>query len=511
MPKTKLDLPRLGTLHVVGPGSLHKQSCLSGKRLCFATATNSFGLSMVTSLFQVTPATTCADVEADTPQSWAENFRFQWNSHFSGAYLDATLTGRKWMAGRDPGIYRLCWCQNDTEGACESLSDFNVSAGLMTWHGPFKREVPEVATIGEVFKLELSGVGISSNSVLSIQHDCGTEGPSLSAKATQSSTKFLYNFGQVAEDKLPPGRYRACWCEPVPNSPCSLAVDQITPVAEVFVRCPPGLYSPNGTGACQQCDYFWDEPNQARDDCNTRAANAGQIVGLCLCYLIGWVLLWYQMSFSIEPGCRRLSISGRKARFCRFFQESLSLKTESRASPPPARCTLQISPPRPRRTETGRQLGCLGSLGVGMLRVFASVFSEPWGREENFRGGAWGAETSLSKGSPPAPRNPERPSSRPSSRITSRPALARFPSTSTRQAARDFRTKESQGEVGIEGRSPEQICVRPLPARPEAGARELPLPGEARGTESPPAPRRTLDRNTLGRMGVGWRGMGLWA
>ncbi|CAE7220678.1 unnamed protein product [Symbiodinium natans] len=267
---------------------------------------------MLTSLFQVTPAATCSDVEADTLQSWAQNFRFAWYGPSSGAYLDTTLTGRKWMAGRDPGVYNLCWCQNDTEGACESLSDFNVSAGQLTWRGPFKREVPEVATIGEVFELELSGVGITSGGVLSIQQDCGSEGPMLLANVTRSSTKFLYSFGQVAEDKLPPGRYRACWCQPVAMaSPCGLAVQQMTPVAEVFC-CPPGLYSPNGTGACQQCDYFWDEPNQARDDCNTRAANASQIVGLCLCYLIGWVLLWYQMSFSIEPGCRRLSISGRK-------------------------------------------------------------------------------------------------------------------------------------------------------------------------------------------------------
>ncbi|CAE7410388.1 unnamed protein product [Symbiodinium natans] len=303
---------RLGTLHVVGPGAQHKQSCLSGASRCFAEATNAFGLSMVTSLFQVTPAATCADV-ADTPQSFAEKFRFQWNPDWSGAYLDVSLPGRKWLAEQYPGIYNLCWCQNDTEGACESLSDFNVSAGQFTWSGPFKKEVPLLATIGDVFELELSGVGIRSNSVLSIQKDCGgSEGPWVWVDAVQSSTKFLYNFGRVAEDRLPPGTYSACWCEPTPNSACSLAADQVTQVAEVYVRCPLGQFSPGGTGACQQCDFVWEEPNQARNDCSTRAANAGQIVGLCLCYLLGWVLLWYQMAYFVEPGCRRLSISGRK-------------------------------------------------------------------------------------------------------------------------------------------------------------------------------------------------------
>jgi len=304
---------KLGTLHVVGPSALHKQSCMSGARRCYAETTNAFGLSMVTSLFQVTHAATCADMEAETSQSDAEKFRYQWNPDFSGAYLDTSHTGRKWMAEQDPGIYRLCWCQNDTEGACESLSDFNVSAGQLTWSGPFKKEMPMLATIGDVFEVELSGVGIRSNSVLSIQKDCGgSEGPRVWVQAVQSSTKFLYNFGQVAEDILPPGTYSACWCEPTPNSVCSLAADQLTQVAEVHVRCPLGQFSPGGTGACQQCDFIWEEPNQARNDCSTRAANAGQIVGLCLCYLLGWALLWYQMAYFVEPGCRRLSISGRK-------------------------------------------------------------------------------------------------------------------------------------------------------------------------------------------------------
>ena len=204
----------------MGPGAEHKQSCVSGRNRCFATTTNSFGLSMTTSLFQVTHAATCADV-AETPQTYAEKFRFQWNPVWTGAYLDTSLPGRKWMAGQDPGMYTLCWCQNDTEGACESLSDFNVSAGQMTWHGPFRKEVPIVATIGEVLEVELSGVGIRSYSVLSIQQDCGSsEGPWVWVEAVQSSTKFLYNFGHVAEDRLPPGTYSACWCEPSASSWC---------------------------------------------------------------------------------------------------------------------------------------------------------------------------------------------------------------------------------------------------------------------------------------------------
>ncbi|CAE7628999.1 unnamed protein product [Symbiodinium sp. CCMP2592] len=321
---------RLGTLHVVGPGSLHRQTCTSGQPRCWAETTGAFGLSMETSLIQVTPASTCADVETDTPESYAENFRFQWNNDFSGAYLPISLAGRKWMAGQDPGLYRLCWCQNDTEGACDSFSDFNVSAGYMTWHGPFKKEMTVVVTIGEVFELELSGVGVRSNSVLSIQQECGgSEGPRVLAEAAQSATKFFYNFGQVVEDKLPPGAYRACWCQPeyrnVPPSLCSEASDQITPVAEVYVRCPLGQHSPGGVGACKQCDYFWDKPNEARDDCHTYGTNLSQIVGLFLCYLTGWVLLWYQMSCFVEPGCRRLGVSGRKV----YIEDISSRPSES--------------------------------------------------------------------------------------------------------------------------------------------------------------------------------------
>ena len=198
-----------------------------------------------------------------TSQSDAEKFRFQWNPDFSGAYLDTSHTGRKWMAEQDPGIYRLCWCQNDTEGACESLSDFNVSAGQLTWSGPFKKEMPMLATIGDVFEVELSGVGIRSNSVLSIQKDCGgSEGPRVWVQAVQSSTKFFYNFGQVAEDILPPGTYSACWCEPTSNTVCSLAADQLTQVAEVHVRCPLGQFSPVEREPANSATLFGKSPTK---------------------------------------------------------------------------------------------------------------------------------------------------------------------------------------------------------------------------------------------------------
>ena len=311
----------LGELRIQGPGPKHKQTCLAGSKACFAQFTDGLDVSAKTSLVQVTPADTCDSVEANTPESFVENFRFRWREEWSGAYLISYSTGRinrKWQAAQNPGVYTLCWCNNVTQGACERLQDFNVSAGQLTWRGPFKQEgLPRMVTIGQEFELQVSGVWITTKSMVGIRRHCdeSADASFLEARAAPSGAALSYNFGMIAEDRLPPGRYFACWCQPNywdPPLTCLLASDFVTQVAEILVRCPPGQYSPDG-GACASCAFFWQEPNRWRDDCNVEAMAVGLAVAVFLCYLSGWVVLWYQLGFLVEEaGGRCTGLSGRK-------------------------------------------------------------------------------------------------------------------------------------------------------------------------------------------------------
>ena len=56
--------------------------------------------------------------------------------------------------------YSLCWCENDTVGACESLSDFNVSAGLLTLRGPTKQDTRTAHSEHARMHVCVDGIGV---------------------------------------------------------------------------------------------------------------------------------------------------------------------------------------------------------------------------------------------------------------------------------------------------------------------------------------------------------------
>ena len=183
-----------------------------------------------------------------------------------------TDEGRRWLAEQSPGVYKLCWCDNNTAGACESLSDFNVSAGLLSWRGPTKQD-PRIVALGTNMDFQASGVWMTSASKVRIQKDCADPAGQVFYEATARKTigaELFYNFGVLAEDRLPPGKYSLCWCEPAydqtPPIECTDGTNFFTNITDIFVLCPAGQYSPNN-GPCQSCALFWQEPGLWRSAC----------------------------------------------------------------------------------------------------------------------------------------------------------------------------------------------------------------------------------------------------
>eukprot|EP00439_Symbiodinium_sp_Y106_P087045 s62_g38.t2 len=178
-----------------------------------------------------------------------------------------------------------------------------------------------MVTIGEYLELPVSGVWISTHGIVRIQQACGESQaqPSLESESVNSTgSEFFYSFGVLTEDRLPPGTYSLCWCEPeyssIPAITCSIPADFVTFISEVYVRCPPGQFSAN-SGPCTSCAMFWEEPNIWRDQCRADALNLGAVVCILICYLIGWIVLWYQVGIltsNDNQGCRCLGLSGRK-------------------------------------------------------------------------------------------------------------------------------------------------------------------------------------------------------
>ena len=225
--QTEADL--IGKLHIRGPAPDKMHQCVSGQSKCRFSSPGGFGLvSLETSVVQVTTAPTCSAV-ADTPEIFVENFRFRWNKDWSNPYIhgqDIATVGQ-WISERSPGVYNLCWCENNTDNACESLSDFNVSAGMLSLRGPNKQTM-RTATLGEEFQLTVSGVWMSAKSVMRLQRGCG-HGFDAFYEAQAGLTlgsDLSYNFGTLTEARIPAGKYKLCWCQPqYQNTPMSTCTE----------------------------------------------------------------------------------------------------------------------------------------------------------------------------------------------------------------------------------------------------------------------------------------------
>eukprot|EP00439_Symbiodinium_sp_Y106_P031817 s4440_g3.t2 len=113
----------VGKLQIRGSGFEWMHQCVSGETRCRFSSPGGFGLlSLRTSLVQATTAATCSSV-ANTSAAFANNFRFSWNRNWSNPYVhgEDMEAVRQWISEQNPGVYRLCWCENTTVGAA-SLS-----------------------------------------------------------------------------------------------------------------------------------------------------------------------------------------------------------------------------------------------------------------------------------------------------------------------------------------------------------------------------------------------------
>ncbi|CAE7531174.1 AMT1-1 [Symbiodinium sp. CCMP2592] len=258
------------------------------------------------------------DLVHATPPDFRKHFRTGWQPDLGGVYF----TNRTDMATRDPGIYSLCWCEKSTEGACESLEDYNLSAGGLVLAGPVRERKTIYAQFGEEFTVSVHMVLVTGESQLRLQSSC-TEGAEVYAKAVslerdrwgQVSDEKNFSFGELQEnERMPAGTYKLCWCRvSYSYSPQLLCEDRdfITAVGDVVIKCPEHFWSV-GSGSCQPCSWFWEVPNESRDGCKFDFLNTLAILAIFTYIFFGCAMFCYQLEVHISNKGFKFPIRGRK-------------------------------------------------------------------------------------------------------------------------------------------------------------------------------------------------------
>jgi len=306
----------LGELEIIGPDHFQLTTCTLGTPYCEFFLRNSYGVRPQTTMLQVTPLP--CDLVHATPPDFRKHFRTGWQPDLGGVYF----TNRTDMAMRDPGIYSLCWCENSTEGACESLEDYNLSAGGLVLAGPVRERKTIHAQFGEEFTVSVHMVLVTGESQLRLQSSC-TEGAEVYAQAVslernrwgEVSDEKNFSFGELQEnERMPAGAYKLCWCRvSYSYSPQLLCEDRdfITAVGDVVIRCPEHFWSSSG-GSCRPCAWFWEVPNESRDGCKFDFLNTLAILAIFTYIFFGCAMFCYQLEVHISNKGFKFPIRGRK-------------------------------------------------------------------------------------------------------------------------------------------------------------------------------------------------------
>eukprot|EP00439_Symbiodinium_sp_Y106_P067814 s1492_g11.t1 len=349
----------LGELEIIGPDHFQLTTCTLGTPYCEFFLRNSYGVRPQTTMLQVTPLP--CDLVHATPPDFRKHFRTGWQPDLGGVYF----TNRTDMAMRDPGIYSLCWCENrplaeifvcrescpststrlissrddfndgqtdngSTEGACESLEDYNLSAGGLVLAGPVRERKTIHAQFGEEFTVSVHMVLVTGESQLRLQSSC-TEGAEVYAQAVslernrwgEVSDEKNFSFGELQENenlgsdlrrRMPAGAYKLCWCRvSYSYSPQLLCEDRdfITAVGDVVIRCPEHFWSSSG-GSCRPCAWFWEVPNESRDGCKFDFLNTLAILAIFTYIFFGCAMFCYQLEVHISNKGFKFPIRGRK-------------------------------------------------------------------------------------------------------------------------------------------------------------------------------------------------------
>ena len=196
-----------GTLHVYGPASGHRRTCVSGY-MCALDGIAGYGLSQNDSILVLE---TCGSDQI------VPNFP-------SGGQIETASSSGSRISWGDVvlsaygGTYRLCWCSQGE--SCNRPHAFPFDLGELVVLGPVRLDQTCVA--GQTCRLDgLQDTWSEENSYM-ILETCGVAASPLSvltAGAVLSGAPGQASWGPspLRSGDLPAGIYQLCWCSPLPS------------------------------------------------------------------------------------------------------------------------------------------------------------------------------------------------------------------------------------------------------------------------------------------------------
>lgn len=196
---------QIATLVLAGPEGDNTASCFKNQHSC-AVRLREIRTTGGQNHLRIMPS--CEDYEL-TPPGFVEG---------AVAVADETsfwyeMSDTDKMRLEAAGIYKLCWCHSFSPSDCTQLSDFNVEAGSFIYAGPYEVVSLREVRIPQVLKVEVSGIGLSSDDEAMLLVTCGMGQPILRAGKIQER---FFNFGVLGShgNEVAAGSYQLCWCQP---------------------------------------------------------------------------------------------------------------------------------------------------------------------------------------------------------------------------------------------------------------------------------------------------------
>ena len=155
---------QVATLSLHGPYGDNSAGCFKSRDVCEISLR---GVGFKSGQDHLRIMTTCGE-EALTPHGFVDDaFAF---GDDQGSFWMA-ITSR--MRGESVGIYQLCWCHSAVKN-CSSLQEFDVSAGIFIYGGPYNTPNRSLRLGMELWVL-VAGIGVTPQDHASLMRTCGED------------------------------------------------------------------------------------------------------------------------------------------------------------------------------------------------------------------------------------------------------------------------------------------------------------------------------------------------
>ncbi|CAJ1449864.1 unnamed protein product, partial [Effrenium voratum] len=193
----------------------------------------------------------------------------------------------------DPGLYELCWCQEnpDTGRNCSDVFEFIVVAGRLQVNGPY-RLAEQTFDVNTALKVSLKGTELTSQDVLWLSEFPDCEG------GRRMHTDSGYIFRMDAAENSVSGEQTVCWCRPGDQSSCT-DKEHFQEIGKIIVKCVGDFV--NFQGKCVMCHFPWDVPRADGEECEIDGLRAAGLTVMSIFLTISFVLALFQVEVSKAP------------------------------------------------------------------------------------------------------------------------------------------------------------------------------------------------------------------